>query len=299
MIRFACPHCDKSLRAPETRAGSVVKCPVCGEKVTIPNAEAKLPPPEELDDYRVAVPQPRRREEEWEDPEAEERRHQRKRRRHRERRQGLEKVNLGLGFHYARLVLLLVTLIGQLLVGAVAGVAVGNPNLVPVVGVLTVLLLVSAGVQALLGIVGSIFCLAVPTASGARGIILISMVLDVLALPLGVVMFLLDFPDVLGMLMGLVSWILFMVFLSRLAAFVREGVLSQTCMELLWHGLILFLAAPLGLVVVGFGLRFLPCIGPLIFLALLLGYIVYLIKFLFMILEAIGSLRQVIVRYEL
>ncbi len=47
MIRFSCPACDKALRADESKAGSIVKCPACGQKLTIPSPAAEPPPPED------------------------------------------------------------------------------------------------------------------------------------------------------------------------------------------------------------------------------------------------------------
>ena len=58
MIRFLCPQCDKALRADDSKAGTPVKCPVCGHKVTIPDADAELPPPEGEEPER---PPPRKR----------------------------------------------------------------------------------------------------------------------------------------------------------------------------------------------------------------------------------------------
>src|SRR5262249_10877765 len=47
MIRFTCLNCDKGLRADDSKAGSLVKCPACGHKLTIPNAEIEQPPEDE------------------------------------------------------------------------------------------------------------------------------------------------------------------------------------------------------------------------------------------------------------
>jgi DNA-directed RNA polymerase subunit RPC12/RpoP len=48
MIRFTCPNCAKGLRADDSKAGSLVKCPACGHKLTIPDAEIEQPPEEEV-----------------------------------------------------------------------------------------------------------------------------------------------------------------------------------------------------------------------------------------------------------
>jgi len=57
MIRFACSHCDKALRAPDTSSGRQVKCPACGRLTALPPAPAELPlPEEEPGDIRAGVP---------------------------------------------------------------------------------------------------------------------------------------------------------------------------------------------------------------------------------------------------
>ena len=47
MIRFTCPHCDKALRADDSKAGRLVTCPACMHKFTIPADEAERPPADE------------------------------------------------------------------------------------------------------------------------------------------------------------------------------------------------------------------------------------------------------------
>jgi DNA-directed RNA polymerase subunit RPC12/RpoP len=58
MIRFTCLQCEKMLRADDTKAGSPVKCPGCGHKLTIPDTEAEPPPPE---DEEPEHPAPRKK----------------------------------------------------------------------------------------------------------------------------------------------------------------------------------------------------------------------------------------------
>lgn len=60
MIRFTCPHCEKALRADDAKAGSPVKCPACGHKLTIPDAETELPPAEDEEPERPAPRKKRR-----------------------------------------------------------------------------------------------------------------------------------------------------------------------------------------------------------------------------------------------
>jgi transcription elongation factor Elf1 len=46
MIRFACPHCQKRLKAPDQGAGRNIVCPRCGQRLSVPSPEpAKSSPP--------------------------------------------------------------------------------------------------------------------------------------------------------------------------------------------------------------------------------------------------------------
>jgi DNA-directed RNA polymerase subunit RPC12/RpoP len=47
MIKFTCPNCAKGLHGDDSKAGRLVKCPACGHKVTIPDAETEQPPEDE------------------------------------------------------------------------------------------------------------------------------------------------------------------------------------------------------------------------------------------------------------
>src|SRR5262245_28482854 len=42
-LKFHCPHCERSLNAPEKLAGRQAKCPNCGNLVAIPNLPPELP----------------------------------------------------------------------------------------------------------------------------------------------------------------------------------------------------------------------------------------------------------------
>jgi DNA-directed RNA polymerase subunit RPC12/RpoP len=49
MIRFTCSRCDKGLRADESKAGSIAKCPSCGHKVSIPAPHPEPTSPEDAE----------------------------------------------------------------------------------------------------------------------------------------------------------------------------------------------------------------------------------------------------------
>lgn len=44
MIKFSCPKCSKTLKAPPEKAGRSLPCPSCGEKVVVPSENAATPP---------------------------------------------------------------------------------------------------------------------------------------------------------------------------------------------------------------------------------------------------------------
>ncbi len=45
-IVFNCPHCDQELSVDATGAGEQIKCPTCGETLTIPQKSTKVVPPD-------------------------------------------------------------------------------------------------------------------------------------------------------------------------------------------------------------------------------------------------------------
>ncbi len=42
-MKVQCPHCGKTLNAPDSRAGQAVKCPACGGQMQLPGAGAAAP----------------------------------------------------------------------------------------------------------------------------------------------------------------------------------------------------------------------------------------------------------------
>lgn len=45
MIRFSCPHCRASIKAPPAAAGRSLGCPSCKQRVQIPSLTSQAPPP--------------------------------------------------------------------------------------------------------------------------------------------------------------------------------------------------------------------------------------------------------------
>ena len=106
-------------------------------------------------------------------------------------------------------------------------------------------------VQALLGIIGSALCALVPLESGAKLVIVFSLILDVAVIPLGVYLFMTDLPPLIAGAVSFVSWILFMMFLMRLAYYVRENGLAHEAGGMIVRGLALLVLVPLVIVLLG------------------------------------------------
>ena len=214
---------------------------------------------------------------------------------------GLAKVQRGLGFHYARLVLTL--LAGLMVMGLIgygvafkanaddAGLIIGRA-----VTVGTVLL------AAVLGILGSFLCLWVGRPSRAWGFIFASLILDVLTPPLVLALQLLELPPLFGWGVQLVSWLLFMLFLRRLAVYVdRPGEANEVMAFITW-GIALFVGVPLLLILLGqmaFLSAFFSSKAAALFLLvistlILLAQVVLLIRLIFSILANLQILRAAI-----
>jgi hypothetical protein len=149
----------------------------------------------------------------------------------------LARLNQGLGLQYARLVLNLGTLLLAMMVLFFEEEAFQRHTLVMEAvagaGVLGIGVLLAA--QLLVGILGSLLCLSAPTESRARGYILASLALDVAVLALVFLLALYNQPAYAAVVLGLGSWVLFMLFLRRLAFFFDQpGAAAEARRLLLW-----------------------------------------------------------------
>ena len=59
-MRFLCPHCQKTIRAPESQAGKQASCPACGEAIAIPSTTSSPPEGNGIDSSRPVVGKRRR-----------------------------------------------------------------------------------------------------------------------------------------------------------------------------------------------------------------------------------------------
>jgi hypothetical protein len=197
----------------------------------------------------------------------------------------LEKVNLGLGFHYSRLVLLLLSTL---------------LSMVPIVLGRVVAIQVQI-VTPPLGLIASILCLWIPRQTGARGLVLASLILDLATLFLGLVLFVvaIGFSPETALLLTLpvyglsfASWVLFMLTLGRLCSFLRDEGMAEEATEILIRGSILMLFAP-------FVRAFLALLGSAVlgFVAALPVALVFVYQYYLLLrrqLDLVGSIRQVI-----
>ncbi|MCI0683528.1 MAG: hypothetical protein L0Y71_15595 [Gemmataceae bacterium] len=328
-IELACT-CGQKLRVEEARAGERVKCPRCQALVVVAGREA-FAAAAEADNAKTCpdcgkrLPtdavvcvncgldlQTGRRLKTTIKKSAKKKDHAGK----------LSRVRLGLAFHYARLIIFLASPVVLLLAIAVGGIAgaggrtmgLAGGALAFIVAILVVAALLSAPV---LGMVGSILCVWVPSKS-ARSTIMVSMALDMASFGLGMVALLLTVVGVLSdapalalvfrfVQFGLTvaAWVLFMIFLRRLALSFEEWGYADEAGSIILFGTLLVLVPPLvvvgltvliaGLAVGGGGLAVARTLA-IVILVLVVVYLVFLIKFGFRQLELISDLRRVITR---
>jgi hypothetical protein len=272
------------LTAKDEDFGTKAKCPVCGVIVPVPRPSrlAPLPPepPSDVGDPPLVVSTGEPLAEE-ETPLTE--------------YPGMAKVRQGLGYHYARVVVLLLTIFVLCVSYAFGTFAEIIPVLHEISGVGLLLTIILLYLQPLLGLVGSILCLAVPPQSGARGYIIASVVLDLAAIPIGAVITFSDIPTIAGAPLGFVAWVLFMLFLRHLANFLHRWVEESESREILFDGFLL-LVPPLLVLLLSWVslLTNLPRLYLIIAVALFFAWLVQGIKFLFALVDLIGGLRDAI-----
>lgn len=233
---------------------------------------------------------------------------------------GLAMVNVGLGFHYARMILyfLCIFLATTVLAGswkawtyhsssatppriAWKGMLGPEPAQKPPVSELALLVggFLAIGLVFLhtaLGIIGSILCLWVPRESKARGFMIASMVFDLSGLGVGVLLTLAGLPPVISGPLGLVAWTLLMVFLRNLAFYLNANDCADLARGMIFQGVALLFVPPLVLILFGLMSYVTGQAGLFVCLSifLVIGWIILGIRFLNVLLDLIGTLRGVI-----
>jgi hypothetical protein len=270
-IQVTCPSCSGSFKAPDSAAGKKAKCPKCASVIEIPgsepaeeilDAEEALPPPTEDSDLAVepspaalAVAQnrqpcpmcgemiqrhavkcrfcgeifdksmaqilggqaPNMRDPRW------------------------NKVRTGLAILYYSIITVLFTAIaGVVVAGIGAAMNAGQPHAEPP---LIMLVLIGIGGLVVLGsvigmFVSYVYCTSVPEVSGARGFAvgaLVCLVANTLLNIVGGVAHL-ESARLLGSLVSIVGWILFILFIRTTAAYLGNLDLAKSALRFLIFG---------------------------------------------------------------
>jgi hypothetical protein len=333
-LMMKCPN-GHELSVAEQHAGKRVMCPMCRAVLDVPagrgaGAPPPLPPatvpqgsvqarrPEPKEEFGDVTfeeddrPRRKRPQADWEEEDEQDRPRKRRARRAEDydedfeddrprktggmkRRQRMKLVNLGLGFHYAGLVIVLVGLVVSILMPLLMFTGIGLLLSVA----LNYLFLIAYGlVIPGLWITGSVLCLYVPPKSGGYPLILASVILNGVALVLLLILWVVLGPlALLGVFASFAAWICFMLFLRAFASYLREHGCADEAMQLLILGIGLIVAMVL------FGvLLFLMAVSmqaPFWILVILslgggITLLVFEVKFLIRNLQLIGSLRQAI-----
>lgn len=334
-IVLECPSGHKSFVKDE-HAGKKARCPVCKAIVVVPDprlaradgvpvAQPFAPPPPVVPRDEVTTVEPidsaePRLVRRGGPPEEEPAQPQKKG----SRREALDKVHRGLGFHYAKQMLFLVNIL-LLMMTAIFN-SFGSPSSVErargggsefslfmVFAALTAILSILGILAApVLGIIGSVFCSWVPAKAKAKGLIVASLGLDVIAIPLPAIGFIsLGFLGevllhVVQFGFMIASWALFMLFLKALAAYLNEEQAEDEAGRLLLKGFLMLVGLPIGILIAmvflalfffagaaGLGLAR----GGNLFtggIALMVLWFIVTVNYLFEILTLIGNLRNVL-----
>jgi hypothetical protein len=311
--KVRCPACKVVMLVPDPHAGAAAPPP--------PRPPAPPPP---LPPTGVQQPQPPGRR--AAEPPLEQREEviveeigydeERPRKKGMKTRQRMRLVNIGLALHYAELLCIIVALLLYLLMlvilpvigvagaaGSVEGVGAGI-GILQVVGCLAALLLVATPI---LGGTGSLLCFWVPEKARARVLVIVSFGLEVggvALMVLGYVLALgtaasgafeaaasLGLVPLLGGLVGLAGFILFMLFLRALALYLRDEMSADEAMR----QLVMFLAVGLGGGVVVSVLMYVLIrtgrVGLVLMMGVWIGWLVALTFVFFAILNVIGTIR--------
>jgi hypothetical protein len=212
----------------------------------------------------------------------------------------------GLGFHYARIVVIILSFLAYLF-----ALVLQSVHATPVAAVL---LCSSFGVSLVgpaLGLIGSLLCLRVPSQAGARPFIILSLMLDVIVIPstslqyTGVLTAAAEAVGLSTPLLALIvfgalqmaDWVFYIFFQRRLAQFFDDDNAADEAVQVLVRG-VLLVVAPV-LLVFGFIVLLVqvPLVGclmlPLAYLLLIFLAALY-VKFLLRQLALIDTLRGLI-----
>jgi hypothetical protein len=308
-IHTQCPN-GHALTTGDGQAGKTIQCPRCQAVVAVPALLTVPPgatPPTaavESDDYQVIEPAPASSDVKV-----------------RPVAGPLRWVQLGLGFHYAKL---LTILIGIFL--AMVGLILAAFTDMNVVGIGARLVVIAAWavvalVAPVLGLVGSVLCCRVPRRTRGRPLIVTALALETAALAVPILLLVLGdgaaalradgagrhvATVALGQLAPvctLVGFVLFMLFLRRLASFLNQPGAADEAVTIIYRYLLLYVVAPAALAGLAFAALTMAspgnlvaligiCVLDLVVLAAAVAWVLYSLSLMFRTLNLIGSLRQ-------
>lgn len=283
----------------ESQIGDLVRCPYCDERLLVPDPRPNAKLQVEEDEEFVEL-----------EPEESELPKKKKARARQQRR-----VDLGLQFHYAKIVCLLGALAVWMMLSATMPLQDtldgGMATLIRIIGAISILgLFIIAPV---LGIIGSILCCFVPRRTRARPLIVGSLVLDLIPFLLVVVALLIALlarlglaeqegaigvarvVQVLALLLLVAGWAVFMLFLRRLADYLDEGGQHEEALSILVGGILIMVTPGLLVspILIFRGTTFALVFAVVVALGMV-WWLSILIKLLFRNLTVIGRLRDVI-----
>jgi hypothetical protein len=151
------------------------------------------------------------------------------------------------------------------------------------------------------GGVGSLFCCWAPKKSGTRPLIMTAASLEGLALFLIFVGMIVSLSGADGsvlerfaILFSFVGWILFMIFLSKLASFLRDAETAKEVLNLMFQQIALIVGMAFVMTVIMMMFKGSPKAGAFVIFGLLILTAAGNIKILFGLMNVLGSMRQLI-----
>lgn len=334
-IRVLCPN-GHELVAADNHVGRKVRCPACQVVMIVPDpnpqASAAAPPPRKRpplvppqEEVQEGPPRPRKRpappQEEVEESQEEAYEEEPIRKQGgMKTRSRMRLANIGLGFHYAKVLCLIASIAIVLLMGTLTPL-VTSMAMVRVLQVLSCFASVLVLITPVLGGTGSLLCFWIPPKARSRVLVIVSFGLEVggtVLMGLSVLMMMSGAATasrefrrggedasaglalaggsaivmLLGALIIYAGFIIFMLFLRALALYLRDNSTAEEAMR----QMILYLIVTIGGGVLWFGLgialRGVGQAAVYIMLAVTVGWMVVICVVLFAILNIIGTVRQ-------
>jgi hypothetical protein len=310
-IRILCPN-GHELIAELEHIGRKIRCPACKVVMVVPDPNPgvtartrprPVPGPPEPGGYDQPEPME-------EEP---------RKQKGMKTRSRMRLANVGLGFHYAKIVCILVALVLTLVSSALI-VFAASEGARGVRGVLSCLSLVLILATPLLGGTGSLLCFWLPSKSRSRVLVIVSFALEVGGAALTGIATIMTITGsavaadefgrgrgpggglamagtgliliLLGAVVIYASFIMFLVFLRAIASYLRDEATANEAMRQLILYLIVTIGGFVVLTGLTFALRGAGMGGLIVMFVLTLGWLVVICFVMFGILNVLGTIRQ-------